>query len=197
VHDVEFGAREVILNETLPALRELQAEGKTRWIGITGLPVELLAQLARAFPVDSVLSYCHYNLLNREMQHVLFPLGDELGLGLINASVLHMGILTEGGPQPWHPAPEPVKAMGRELSTLCRSRGADIAEVGLKFALATDKVATTLVGMAQPELVRANVRVLESPLDAQLVAELERALQPVLNETWHEGLPANAPSRLR
>jgi len=38
VHDVEFGDVEQIIHETLPALRQLQKQGKARYIGITGYP---------------------------------------------------------------------------------------------------------------------------------------------------------------
>src|SRR5258707_816999 len=34
-HDIEFGDLDQIVNETLPALRRLQAQGKVRFVGIT------------------------------------------------------------------------------------------------------------------------------------------------------------------
>ncbi len=36
VHDIEFGDLDQVVNETLPALRKLQAEGKCKYIGVTG-----------------------------------------------------------------------------------------------------------------------------------------------------------------
>ena len=38
VHDMEFGSVEQIVTETVPALREVQAAGKARFVGITCLP---------------------------------------------------------------------------------------------------------------------------------------------------------------
>src|SRR5690606_31330623 len=46
IHDVEFGDREILLEETLPAARRVQAAGKARFIGISGLPVRYLRWLA-------------------------------------------------------------------------------------------------------------------------------------------------------
>ncbi|MAE47201.1 MAG: hypothetical protein CMJ86_09960 [Planctomycetes bacterium] len=121
VHDVEFGEREQILHETLPAMREVQASGKARFIGITGLAVGMLHDLAAEFPVDTILSYCHYNLLIDDLDTVLRPLAEERGMGLINASPLHMGILSSGREQDWHPAPDEVKETGHKIADLCGS----------------------------------------------------------------------------
>jgi L-galactose dehydrogenase len=38
VHDLEFGDAQQIIDETLPALRQLQQQGKARYVGITGYP---------------------------------------------------------------------------------------------------------------------------------------------------------------
>ena len=91
VHDVEFGDVEQIIHETLPALRQLQQQGKARYIGITGYPPKLLRRMAEATPVDSILTYCHYNLINTDMDGVLTGFARERGIGLINASGLVHG----------------------------------------------------------------------------------------------------------
>ena len=85
-HDVEFGDAQQIIHETLPALRQLQQQGKARYIGITGYPPKLLRRIAEAAPVDSILTYCHYNLMNTDMDEVLTAFARERGIGLINAS---------------------------------------------------------------------------------------------------------------
>ncbi|MEM7310339.1 MAG: aldo/keto reductase [Planctomycetota bacterium] len=193
VHDVEFGDRAQILEETLPAMRAVQEAGKARYIGITGLPVHLLADLARSASVDAVLSYCHYNLLVRDLDTVLRPAAEERGFGLINASPLHMGILTDGGPPPWHPAPAEVQDKGRELAELCRSFGRDVAQVALRFALDYGGAASTLVGLRSAEELERNLSAFDAPVEPELLARIEAAVAPLLNRTWHEGLPENAP----
>jgi hypothetical protein len=45
-HDIEFGDPEQMVSETIPAMRELQAAGKTRFIEISRLPLEVLAEVA-------------------------------------------------------------------------------------------------------------------------------------------------------
>ena len=194
IHDVEFGETRQILEETLPAMREVQAAGKARFIGITGLPVRLLAELARSFEVDSVLSYCHYNLLDQELERVLAPLVDEQGIGLINASPLSMGLLTESPPQPWHPAPDALKAIGPAVAALCREHGRSVMEVALRYAIDNQRVATTLSGIGSMANLEQNLTVLDKPNDPELLAAIDALIAPVRNLTWHEGRPEHAPA---
>ena len=96
-HDVEFGNVEEIISDTIPAMRRLQEEGKTRYAGISGYPLKVLMRIAQRIPVDTILSYCRYDLLIDDLDTVLTPFAERLGIGLINAAPLHMGMLTERG----------------------------------------------------------------------------------------------------
>ena len=49
VHDIEFGDREKILGETLPAAMRLKEAGKVRAVGVSGLQLELLADVVERF----------------------------------------------------------------------------------------------------------------------------------------------------
>ena len=53
-HDVEFGDVNQIIGETVPEMRRLQGEGKARFIGITGYPLNVLRRIAEAVEVDTV-----------------------------------------------------------------------------------------------------------------------------------------------
>ncbi len=61
----------MIMHETIPAMRELQRAGKVRFIGVTGYPPALLAQIVTDGDVDVVISYCHYGLLMNDMDDEL------------------------------------------------------------------------------------------------------------------------------
>ena len=138
LHDIEFGHREQILDETLPAMARLKAAGKIRWVGITGYPLQMLHDVAAASEVvDTVLSYCRYDLLDRGMAQILAPLAEARGLGLVNASPLHMRLLTRLGAPNWHPAPARVVAAAREATEYCAARGVDIADLAMQFASRT------------------------------------------------------------
>ena len=191
VHDLEFGDAQQIIEETIPALRRLQQQGKARYIGITGYLPKLLRRIAEAAPVDSILTYCHYNLMNTDMDEVLTAFAREHGIGLINAAALHMGILTENGPAEWHPAPQAVRDAGKRAAEFCRSRGADIADVALRFSLDHPYVSSTLVGMANTRQVEASLELLRTSTDPELLRQVEAILAPVFNQVWPSGRAEN------
>jgi L-galactose dehydrogenase len=191
VHDVEFGEVQQIIDETLPALRQLQRQGKARYIGVTGYPPRLLRRIAEATPVDSILTYCHYNLLNTDMDGVLTAFARERGIGLINASGLCMGLLTEHGPPDWHPAPQQVRDAGKKAAEFCRLHGADLPEVALRFCLDHPYVSSTLIGMATMSQVETGLKLLRSSTDKALLAQVEAILAPVFNYVWPSGRPEN------
>jgi L-galactose dehydrogenase len=157
VHDVEFGSFEQIINETLPAIRRMQDEGKTRYVGISGYPLQSLINIAHRAPVDSVLSYCRYNLLIDDMDSILVPVAEGLGVGIINASPLHMGMLTERGAPDWHPAPPEVHIVVKAALAFCHQHSIDLTELALRFCFDHPRVAGTLVGMTTMELVPRNI----------------------------------------
>jgi L-galactose dehydrogenase len=190
-HDIEFGDVDQVIHETVPALRQLQQQGKVRYVGITGFPPKLLRRVAETVPVDSILSYCHYNLLNTTMDDILAGFAEEHGVGLINASGLCMGLLTDQGPPGWHPAPAEVKATGRKVAEYCRQQGSNISTLGLHFCFGYPRVASTLVGVATRSDVEAALKLLQTPTDTALLAEVEELIAPVFDSEWPSGRPEN------
>jgi L-galactose dehydrogenase len=186
-HDVEFGRVQQIVEETIPAMRKLQQQGKTRYIGISGYSLPVLIQIAEQAQVDTILTYCHHNLMVTGIDDVLLPLAKQQGIGVINASALHMGLLTENGPPAWHPAPQEVKAAGRQVMELCREHGVNGSEVALRFCFAHPAVASTLVGMATRGQVESSLRALNMRLDLQLLTRIQKLVAPVFNHVWLSG----------
>ena len=172
-------------------MREVQKSGKARFIGITGLSVRMLEEVARETPVDCILSYCRYNLLNRDLELSLAPFAERQGIGMINASPLHMGLLSERGGPPWHPAPEPVKATARKVVDLCRTRKVSPADIALQFALGRQNIASTLVGMSTSDEVRSNVSAAGETPDRDLLADIDVLTRPVQDMIWITGRPEN------
>jgi L-galactose dehydrogenase len=190
-HDIEFGDVNQVITETIPRMRELQKQGKTRSIGISGLPVKLLRRVALAAKVDLVLSYCHYNLMVRDLDTELAPDLEENSIGLINASALHMGMLTREGPPPWHPAPQQVKNAARQVVALCERKGVDPAVTGLSFALQHRYISSTLVGISNTAQLNENLRALSTKPDPALLKEIDDLIAPVRDRSWSSGRPEN------
>jgi aryl-alcohol dehydrogenase-like predicted oxidoreductase len=189
-HDIEFVDLDQVIGETLPALAALRQSGKARFLGITGYPLEALSYVAEAFPVDTVLSYCRYTLLDHALGAAA-PTFAARGAAVMNASPLAMGLLSPQGAPAWHPAPPPVRQAAAAAARLCAERGLDIAQVALRFAAEPDAFATTFVGTANPENMVRNVGWALTPVDPELIDEIVNVLAPVLNYAWQNGRPEN------
>lgn len=197
VHDLEFGDIEQIVNETIPAMHRLREHGKIRFVGITGYWPGLLAEVAARAPVDTVLSYCHFNLMMDDMDDCLTPFARESHLGLLNASPMHMGLLIGGAIPDWHPAPARVRAAAAEVVRLCREHGADPAAMALRFCLDHPDVASTLVGIASIEQIDGNLKALDLPPQPDLMEAICDAVAPVFNTVWPSGRIENWDATLR
>jgi len=197
IHDIEFGDREQIINETLPALRRIQETGKARFIGITGLCLDILRDVAQRAEVDTILSYCRYNLMITDLDDVLTPLCKKQGIGLVNASPLHMRILSEKGAPDWHLASQEVKDAGRKVVELCKAEGVSVSDVAMRFCVDHSYAATTLVGMSKQRHVEQNIKSLEYKADAELLKRIAEIVAPVKDQMWPSGLPENYDGSMR
>lgn len=186
-HDIEFADDfERVFTDTAGVLHDLKREGKCRFVGMSGLPLALLRQAVERCDLDVVMSYCHFNLQNDRLLTELLPACEARGVGVLNASPLGMGLLTSGGPPPWHPAGDNIKAACRAAADLCRSRGADLAELGMQYCVAETRFATVTGTAKRPEL-EANLRAIQSPPDPDLLAAVRAVLAPVHGKSWPSG----------
>lgn len=189
-HDIEFGNLQQIIDETLPALRKLVAAGKARFVGITGLPLPAFRRVIDHAKVDTILSYCRYSLNDTSLADFI-PYLQQKNVGIISASPLSMGLLSNREPPAWHPAPAEIRAACAKAAALCQSRGTDVARLAIQFAVAEPRIATTLVGTASPENIANNIKWAAEPLDPQLLADVQKILAAIHNQTWPSGRPEN------
>ncbi len=184
-HDIEFADdSEYVFNETYRVLQELKREGKARFIGMSCYPLPLLRQAIERCDLDVVISYAHCNLFNTQLLTDLMPVAESRGVGVVAASPLAMGLLTNQGPQPWFPGPPEIVDACRKAAELCRNRGSDISLLGMQFALAQKLIPCTLTGAACQRELEANLKAMTAPVDEQLLAEVMTILDPIRNRTW-------------
>lgn len=191
IHDVEFGDREQILFETIPAALRLKASGKVRAVGITGLPVRYLRALAEHSDVDVVMSWANLNLLVDDLDTELAPLARLRDFGLISASPLLQGLLSERAPPSWHRSPAAVKALAPRLAAECRAAGTDLASVAIRYALEYPHVASTILGLSSRAELEAALAALARPIPDGLLERLAAMTAPAKNQLWFEGRPEN------
>ncbi|MCC6344280.1 MAG: aldo/keto reductase [Bryobacterales bacterium] len=188
LHDIEFVPLNQVIEGGLRAALDAKAEGKVRFIGASGLPLKIYPAILARAELDVVITYANYTLQNTSVEGML-PLFEKHGLGVINASPLGLGLLTPQGPQAWHLADEGIKAACREASEYCASRGVNIAELGMRFAMANPRIHVTLTGARTAEEARRNARCVGVAADEEMVAAVRRILAPALDRTWTVGRP--------
>lgn len=191
LHDIEFGSKEQVLNEAVPAIQKIKASGKARFIGITGLPVNYLAEISRNVDLDTVLSWAHYNLLCDEINAELVPLSKEKGFGLMNAAPLMQRILSDASIPSWHNAPKEVKAIQPLLVTICKKYNVSLSNLAIRFATDHPAITTTIVGMCDSAIVKKNIEALDLIIPPGLLEEIELQVSPIKNMMWFEGMPEN------
>ncbi len=190
-HDIEFVPMQQIVDETLPALKEVQKQGKVRYIGFSGYPQKIFQFIIDQIDVDCVLSYNQYTLQNTRFMDETVPYLQSKGVGVMNAGPFSARLLTDAPLPAWLKEPESVKEAARNVSLLCRERGSDIAKCALQFSIANPAIATTIAGSANPENIRKWAQWAAEPIDAALLEEILHLFQPVKNIGHIEGLAIN------
>src|SRR5438046_304400 len=120
-HDIEFVEVQQIVDETLPALRRVQQQGKVRFIGFSGYPMKIFKFILDQTNVDCVLSYNQYTLQNTRFADELVPLLKERGIGVMNAGPFSARLLTSAPLPAWLKEPEDVKAAARKAVEIGRA----------------------------------------------------------------------------
>lgn len=189
-HDIEFVELGQILQETLPALRRLQQQGKVRFVGISGYPMHIFRYVLERTDLDVILSYNHYTLQNTMLAD-LVPFLQSKQVGVMNAAPFSARLLTNLPLPVWHKATPLVRETCRQAAEHCRKRGTDIAKLALQFSIDNPDMTTCITGSANPERVKQWAAWSAEPIDRQLLAEVLEILKPIHNWFYQEGRPEN------
>ena len=192
VHDVEFqaglpGGLQKVVDETLPALVELRRKGVVGHVGITDLQLENLkwvVEHAEEGTVESILNFCHYSL-NDTMLADYLGFFEQHGVGVINASPLSMGLLSQRGAPDWHPAPAELRTACARAAAYCQEKGYPIEKLAMQFATSHNpRIATTLFSSANPQNVLKNISYVNEPMDEELVQEVQQLIGDQMFVRW-------------
>ncbi|RUS76704.1 hypothetical protein EGW08_015531 [Elysia chlorotica] len=190
IHDMEFApSLDIILNETLPALQKVKNSGKARFIGITGYPLNNFKEVLErsTVKIDTVLTYCRASMNDFALKDWL-PYFKAKGVGVVNASPISMGLLSNRGPPEWHPATKHIKDACAQAAAYCQERDVDISRLGLRFSLEEEEIPTTLVSTASRVNLLKNLQSVYTPLDdkeKQVLKEvMTKYMEPLNNAHW-------------
>lgn len=74
-------------------------------------------------------------------------------IGIINASPLSMGLLSQRGVPEWHPAPEALVKACQKAVQHCMSKNYPIEKLAIQYSTGNPRIATTLFSSANPDNV--------------------------------------------
>ena len=191
VHDIEFqgdlpGGLQKVVDETLPALHELKKKGVVGHVGITDLQLPNLKWViehSEEGTVESVLNFCHYTLNDDALSDYL-DFFEQHGVGVVKASPLSMGLLSQRGVPAWHPAPKALVEACQRAVEHCKTKGYAIERLAVQFAVSNPRIASTLFSSANPDNVRRNIQWANEEPDWQLVQEVKDIIGDQQRVTW-------------
>ena len=171
VHDIEFqaalpGGLQKVVDETLPALVELKKKGVVGHVGITDLQLE------------------NHHTLNDDAIVDYLDFFEQHGIGIVNASPLSMGLLSQRGVPAWHPAPKALVEVCQKAAQYCNEKNYPIEKLAVQFSVSNPRIASTLFSSANPENVRRNIEWANEEPDWDLVREVKEIIGNQQRVTW-------------
>jgi aryl-alcohol dehydrogenase-like predicted oxidoreductase len=164
------------MDEALPALADLRAEGVVGAIGVAMNQAPMLARFVREADIDCVMVAGRWTLLDRSAGEELLPLCQERHVGVFAAAVLNSGILVDpkpGATYDYAPASPERLAAAYQLQRVCARHGVALRAAALQFPLRHPAVTAIVVGARTPDEVTADLADLDRHTPDELWAELD------------------------
>lgn len=140
-----------VIDETLPALRQLKREGLLRAIGLGTNDVDVVLQVLREADIDVLMLAGRYTLLDHSALAELLPECEKRGVRIALGGVFNSGILATGvggGAATFNYAPAAPEWVERtlQLQALCRTHAVPLRAAALQFPLAHPAVDIVMLG---------------------------------------------------
>jgi aryl-alcohol dehydrogenase-like predicted oxidoreductase len=173
----------VPIEDTVGAIADLIQAGYVRHIGLSEVGVETIRRAAKVHPIVDL--QIEYALISRKPEEKIFPLLEELGIGVTAYGVLSRGLLSGSKPQakgdfrahlPRYSGDnyERNRQVVEKLEAFGAERGLTTAQVAIGWALAKGDFILPVLGARTRTQLAAALTVLEKPFSSAEVAELER-----------------------
>jgi D-threo-aldose 1-dehydrogenase len=167
---------------TLRALRDLQGKGMLRDIGVGTKQIDILAELARAWPgVFDYFMIMNYNLLDHEAcLNWLIPLCQDQGIELFLAGPYASGILASSLEELdptfyYRAATTGQRSVVKRLAALAREYGLQsLKPVAVQFVAANEAFSRIVFGGRTAEEIEENLGNLVYPVPAEFWSRLRK-----------------------
>jgi len=171
---------DVPIEDVAGAVKELIAEGKVRFFGLSEAGPEIVRRAHAVQPV-SVLQ-TEYSIFERAVEDEIVPMVRDLGIGFVPYSPLGRGFLTsnvkpaaeypDDDMRSWDDRWQPgnyeknVQAIER-LTELARDKGASVTQLALAWLLAQGDDIVPIPGTRRPERLAENVAAADLALNSE------------------------------
>jgi len=206
----------VSLDETMRAFDDLVTQGKIRYAGCSNNSawqvMKALAASDRCGLTKYVCQQVNYNLIARDVEHEIIPLGLDQSIGLMAWSPLHAGLLSgkfrRDAPRPSVSRLNELEVPGtvdfdrvyRIVDTLVEvasSRGVTPAQVALNWVMNKPAVDTVIIGARDEAQLRDNLAAASWRLTGDEMRALDEvSALPEPYPMWHQhkfGVERNPP----
>lgn len=183
------GVLRQVLDETLPALRQLQTEGLVGAIGLGTNDVAVVLQVLAEADLDVLMLAGRYSLLDHSALPELLPLCTARGVRVALGGVFNSGILatgTRGGAATFNyaPAAGPWLERTARIEAVCQAFGVPLRAAALQFPLAHPAVDLVMLGARQAAEWEDAQAMLQHPAPPEFWAALQA----------QDLIPAGAPT---
>ena len=178
LHDPEHTTFEEAMAPGGPVevLMGLKDEGLIEHLGVAGGPIEMMVRYLKTGCFEVAITHNRYTLLDRSAEPLL-EAAARLGVAVLNAAPYGGGILARGPEEypryAYQDASREQIERARRIATLCEGYGVPLAAAALQFSLRESRIASTIVGVSDPEHVKATVELASTPIPDDLWQKLE------------------------
>lgn len=178
IHEAEQAGWDGIFgaDRTLETLLEIQEQGLTKYIGLTGSDLALMRDVLKESDVFvSVITFLKYDLLTQEAKEILVPTAVERDVAVITASPLHAGLLGSKR-ELWTQSGRFADLHDKleQVETLLADQPEDITHIALRYLLSDPHVSILLSGVASIEELETSISVADGHhLPPELIAQIE------------------------
>ena len=161
-------------------LADAKRSGKARFIGLTAKNARVLGRILKAVEVDSVMTAHQFNPVFRNAVEFLFPIAQDLGVGVVIGAPLMKGWLAipQNG---WRESPpdwmdETFKESYFRFLDIHADAGIPMAELCVRWMLSEQRQQSVVVGFSNIQEVEVNI---SAALRGALPDELNAAIAEI------------------
>ena len=167
-----------VLGEALPALRDLQRDGRVRAIGLGVNETRVCLDVLATAELDVIMLAGRYTLLEQGALGDLLPICAARGIGVVIAGPFNSGLLAgadaPGATYEYDAVPAPVLSRARALYGVATRHEVDVGAAALQFPLAHPAVVSVIPGARSADEVAANAARMRAVIPAAFWAECVR-----------------------